>query len=328
MCPYAAVVLQTLPKWPSLTPPTAPWSAATSCAPASMASGSTSSSSPSAMTQRCAALLFRYASVWPSLVLPPIGLLRDWAPAACFLAPCFHKSSRCQGRQTYKQKLSVLLPLLMHISFLALQVLEQNYRLKLLYSPDYRNSDPKQAMRVRASASSVPGTSAPVPFQALSNPGSLLVSNCTSHRSAPGAPRPRVGLLSHQAIRTPAPAPASPPGLQGLPPTLSLPMFHGCPPTLSPSCPILAPLERGPSRAHTFCSALRIGTLRIFHFALPSKQDFKDRIRHYEEVYETIMDRSIHYIKLIDMVTGGNWCADVGGIRLHNVQIHGHARLL
>ena len=28
------------------------------------------------------------------------------------------------------------------------QVLEQNYRLKLLYSPDYRDTDPKQAMRV------------------------------------------------------------------------------------------------------------------------------------------------------------------------------------
>ncbi len=37
-------------------------------------------------------------------------------------------------------------------------------------------------------------------------------------------------------------------------------------------------------------------------------QDFKERIRHYEEVYETITDRSIHYIKLIDMVTGESWC--------------------
>ncbi|KAK9817958.1 hypothetical protein WJX72_004907 [[Myrmecia] bisecta] len=32
--------------------------------------------------------------------------------------------------------------------------------------------------------------------------------------------------------------------------------------------------------------------------------DFKERIRKYEEVYETITDRSLHYIKLIDMVTG------------------------
>ena len=30
-------------------------------------------------------------------------------------------------------------------------------------------------------------------------------------------------------------------------------------------------------------------------------RDFKDRIRRYEEVYETITDRSLHYIKLIDM---------------------------
>lgn len=29
------------------------------------------------------------------------------------------------------------------------QVLEQNYRLKLLYSPDYRNMDPDTAMTVR-----------------------------------------------------------------------------------------------------------------------------------------------------------------------------------
>jgi hypothetical protein len=29
--------------------------------------------------------------------------------------------------------------------------------------------------------------------------------------------------------------------------------------------------------------------------------DFRKRINHYEEVYEPIMDRSLHYIKLIDM---------------------------
>lgn len=32
--------------------------------------------------------------------------------------------------------------------------------------------------------------------------------------------------------------------------------------------------------------------------------DFRARIKKYEEVYETITDRSLHYIKLIDMVTG------------------------
>ncbi|KAK9918087.1 hypothetical protein WJX75_001099 [Coccomyxa subellipsoidea] len=32
--------------------------------------------------------------------------------------------------------------------------------------------------------------------------------------------------------------------------------------------------------------------------------DFKERIEKYEEVYETITDRNMHYIKLIDMVTG------------------------
>ena len=30
-------------------------------------------------------------------------------------------------------------------------------------------------------------------------------------------------------------------------------------------------------------------------------QDFRDRICKYEEVYETITDRNLHYIKLIDM---------------------------
>lgn len=34
-------------------------------------------------------------------------------------------------------------------------------------------------------------------------------------------------------------------------------------------------------------------------------QDFRARIRKYEDGYETIMDRTLHYIKLIDMVTGG-----------------------
>uniref|UniRef100_A0A061SGZ3 6-phosphofructo-2-kinase / fructose-2,6-bisphosphatase n=1 Tax=Tetraselmis sp. GSL018 TaxID=582737 RepID=A0A061SGZ3_9CHLO len=32
--------------------------------------------------------------------------------------------------------------------------------------------------------------------------------------------------------------------------------------------------------------------------------DFKERIRRYEAVYETITDRNVHYIKLINMVTG------------------------
>jgi len=32
--------------------------------------------------------------------------------------------------------------------------------------------------------------------------------------------------------------------------------------------------------------------------------DFKERIQKYEQVYETISDRTLHYVKLIDMVTG------------------------
>jgi hypothetical protein len=30
-------------------------------------------------------------------------------------------------------------------------------------------------------------------------------------------------------------------------------------------------------------------------------KDFQERIRKYEDVYETITDRNLHYIKLIDM---------------------------
>lgn len=41
--------------------------------------------------------------------------------------------------------------------------------------------------------------------------------------------------------------------------------------------------------------------MAIISFALQALQDFKDRIRKYEEVYETITDRNLHYIKLIDM---------------------------
>ena len=41
-----------------------------------------------------------------------------------------------------------------------------------------------------------------------------------------------------------------------------------------------------------------VGTQRTRVQAL---KDFRDRIAKYEEVYETITDRSLHYIKLIDM---------------------------
>ena len=34
---------------------------------------------------------------------------------------------------------------------------------------------------------------------------------------------------------------------------------------------------------------------------LQALKDFQDRIRKYEEIYETITDRNLHYIKLIDM---------------------------
>lgn len=44
-----------------------------------------------------------------------------------------------------------------------------------------------------------------------------------------------------------------------------------------------------------------IGGRRI---SLQAVSDFMERIRKYEEVYEPIIDRNMHYIKLTDMVTG------------------------
>lgn len=69
--------------------------------------------------------------------------------------------------------------------------------------------------------------------------------------------------------------------------------------------PAPAPLHR-PCRSHALLPPLSPGS------PTPHKQDFKERIRHYEDVYETITDRSIHYIKLIDMVTGA-WAWGLGG---------------
>ena len=47
-------------------------------------------------------------------------------------------------------------------------------------------------------------------------------------------------------------------------------------------------------------------------------EDFRERIAKYEEVYETITDRNLHYIKLIDM------CAAVFAMRmcLHEAPPH------
>ncbi len=50
--------------------------------------------------------------------------------------------------------------------------------------------------------------------------------------------------------------------------------------------------------------------LLIASCAAPSRpgqqalEDFKARIRKYEEVYDPLVNRNFHYIKLIDMVTG------------------------
>ena len=39
----------------------------------------------------------------------------------------------------------------------------------------------------------------------------------------------------------------------------------------------------------------------LMNWGVQALNDFKERIEKYEEVYETITDRNMHYIKLIDM---------------------------
>lgn len=48
---------------------------------------------------------------------------------------------------------------------------------------------------------------------------------------------------------------------------------------------------------------------------LAPTQDFTARIKKYEAIYETITDRRLHYIKLIDMVTGEEGIGGGGGVR-------------
>lgn len=50
------------------------------------------------------------------------------------------------------------------------------------------------------------------------------------------------------------------------------------------------------------------------------------RIRKYEEVYEPIDDRSFHYIKLIDMVTGDSY-VKCWGSKQQNRCISEHGKL-
>lgn len=60
--------------------------------------------------------------------------------------------------------------------------------------------------------------------------------------------------------------------------------------------------------------------------------DFRARIAKYEEVYQTLTDRNMHYIKLIDMWvqlrsqmlamrTQGTWRTIVG-VHMHNSSMH------
>ncbi len=59
--------------------------------------------------------------------------------------------------------------------------------------------------------------------------------------------------------------------------------------------------------------------------ALPDQAlaDFKERIAKYEEVYETITDRNLHYIKLIDMCAHlPTICQALAALRLRCAVVH------
>lgn len=131
------------------------------------------------------------------------------------------------------------------------QVLENNYRLKMMYSPDYKGQDMEPALAVGA------------------NQGTAAASVHDVHLGL--GCNHRVGGV--QAVRW------------WLGPDLPRQRTQHC------------------HSAPTTCYGSPL-------------QDFRARIRKYEDGYETIMDRTLHYIKLIDMVTGGcalaRWAAGIG----------------
>jgi len=43
-------------------------------------------------------------------------------------------------------------------------------------------------------------------------------------------------------------------------------------------------------------------------------EDFRQRIKNYEEVYEPITDRNLHYIKLIDMCVACHTAATAAAV--------------
>lgn len=51
------------------------------------------------------------------------------------------------------------------------------------------------------------------------------------------------------------------------------------------------------------CWGFAMRVCNMLQCVLPDQalKDFRERIMKYEEVYETITDRNLHYIKLIDM---------------------------
>ena len=142
-----------------------------------------------------------------------------------------------------------------------LQVLEHNYRLKMMYSPDYKGVDTEQALAVRNRRGGWPGCASVLAVMTGRLAGWLAGHACPQISPAPHS-------LSHPSSHALPPA-GPPPGLLCL-------LCLLCLPTRPPAVP-----------------------------AASAMQDFRARIRKYEEGYETIMDRTLHYIKLIDMVTGG-----------------------
>ena len=68
-------------------------------------------------------------------------------------------------------------------------------------------------------------------------------------------------------------------------------------------------LLAGPDSAQPCRSQISHTEIGCCRFAQQALEDFRERIAKYEEVYETITDRNLHYIKLIDMCADSSACA-------------------
>jgi len=199
------------------------------------------------------------------------------------------------------------------------QVLEQNYRYKMMYSPDYKDVNTEEVRQVFTNwLPSTPSCSAAQVVEHMLIMSSLLARLLTcllSWKATYGAGHLQVMQSPHYAAK---------PDLE------PYRLWQGCPPTEPHVLDIaLAILICGnivllhQHKLAVACLEQHImwsQSSNDFHLILwwnlleyqkrfcvcwcdlmQALKDFQDRIAKYEEVYETITDRSLHYIKLIDM---------------------------